>query len=169
MKVDCDLLWEMLASGWDHQSEPMASGGARTEVGTGGKEQPGPSPTPKELHVLRVPPTPKWSGCEGGGWRAGSMGHSMRLNASSTRSAEGRNGGGQEWGQRVDLQLKKNPGLLTKPQSPQRACLRGQSQPRGSFWISLTHGKMDVQMKCCFVFPLGLVILWRRVRECLGE
>lgn len=85
------------------------------------------SPTPAELHALRVPPAPKASGREGGGWRAGSMGHSMKMNASSTRAAEGRNGEGQERGQRVDLQLKRNPGLLTKPE-PQRACLRGQSQ-----------------------------------------
>lgn len=94
VKVNCDLLWGTLASSWGHQSEPMASGGARTEVGAGGKEQPGPPhPTPRELHVLRVPPTTKWSGCEGGEWPAGSLGHSMRLNASSTPAAEGRNGG----------------------------------------------------------------------------
>lgn len=46
MKVDSDLLWEMLASGWDHQCEPMASGGAKTEGGVGqeGKSSQGPPP-----------------------------------------------------------------------------------------------------------------------------
>lgn len=48
--------------------------------------------------------------------------------------------------------------VLTKSQNPQRPTSKGQPtlpQQVERFWISFTHCKMKVYIKCCFVFPSG--------------